>query len=229
MNPPRALVVGLLSGALVSACVPEGKRAPQQTDKEPAAPIFTDDFERKSLGADYFATTDVWKIDGGRVCATNAQNHPLWLKRKIPVNARVEVDAVALSPEGDLKIEVWGDGKSFAEGTSYSDATSYLFIFGGWKNTLHVLARLDEHDGERLEIPIVAGSEDEHAQPVQPGQTYHFTVERRNSSTVSFSVNGARYFEYADEQPLSGIGHDHLAFNEWSAPVCFDNLTVTPL
>ena len=29
----------------------------------------------------------------------------------IPVNARIEVDATALSPDGDLKIEAWGDGK----------------------------------------------------------------------------------------------------------------------
>lgn len=224
----RSLVLAVAATLLV-ACVPEGQRTPEKKSDDPAVPVFTDAFERGSIGADWFATSEAWKIEGGRVCVTDARNHPLWLKRKIPVNARVEVDAVALSPEGDLKIEVWGDGKSFAEGTSYSDATSYLFIFGGWKNTLHVLARLDEHDGERLEIPIVAGSEDEHAQPAQPGQTYHFTVERRNGSTVSFAVNGSKYFEYADEQPLAGVGHDHLALNAWSAPVCFDNVTVTPL
>lgn len=224
-------LVALVAAALVASasCVPEGKRTPVRKDKEAPVPVFTDDFERSSLGSEWFATSEAWKIENGRVCATDARNHPLWLKRKIPVNARVEVEAVALSPEGDLKIEVWGDGRSFAEGTSYSDATSYLFVFGGWKNTLHVLARLDEHDGERLEIPIVAGSEDEQAQPAQPGQTYRLSVERKNGATVTFAVNGARYFEYTDEQPLAGTNHDHFAFNAWSAPVCFDNLTITPL
>ena len=32
---------------------------------------------------------------------------------------------------------------SAASGVSYNDATSYLTIFGGWKNTLHVLARIN--------------------------------------------------------------------------------------
>ena len=26
-----------------------------------------------------------------------------------------------------------------------------------------------------------------------------------------------------------GAGHEHLGFNDWDAPVCFDNLKVTPL
>jgi hypothetical protein len=32
-----------------------------------------------------------------------------------------------------------------------------------------------------------------------------------------------------DPQPLGGPGHDHFAFNNWSVPLTFDNLRITPL
>ncbi len=66
-------------------------------------------------------------------------------------------------PEGDLKAELWGDGVSGATGQSYTNATSYLTILGGWKNTKQVLARLDEHGDNRLEIDIDKNSDDERA------------------------------------------------------------------
>ena len=91
--------------------------------------------------------------------------------RRLPVNARVEFDAVAESPEGDIKAELWGDGQSGATGSSYSNATSYLTIFGGWRNTKHVLARLDEHGDDRLELDVDPNSDDEAAcAPPAPGR-----------------------------------------------------------
>ena len=67
--------------------------------------------------------------------------------------------------QGDLKAEVWGDDRSYATGTSYTNATSYLTILGGWKNTMHVLARLNEHGTDRKEIKVDKDSDDprEHA------------------------------------------------------------------
>ena len=32
-----------------------------------------------------------------------------------------------------------------------------------------------------------------------------------------------------DPNPLLGAGHEHFGFNDWQVPVCFDNLTITPL
>jgi hypothetical protein len=42
-------------------------------------------------------------------------------------------------------------------------------------------------------------------------------------------VNGAEYFDFIDPEPLAGPGHEHVGFNNWEVPVCFDNLKVTPL
>ncbi len=64
---------------------------------------------------------------------------------------------------------------------------------------------------------------------VARGQPYHFKVERTDGKKVEWSVNGAVYFDFADPEPLAGAGHEHFGFNDWEAPVCFDNLKITPL
>jgi hypothetical protein len=248
INASAALLLGAL--ALVS-CVPEG---PPTADRvPPAAPPrastpasavpgaattasgplitapFEDNFERKELGDDWNALGPAWRIENGRLCARGAKNRGIWMRRRLPTNARIELDAYAESATGDLKIEIWGDGQSGATGTSYTNATSYIAILGGWKNTKHVLARLNEHGEDRLEFDVDPKSDDERERPVAPGQPYRFRVERADDRTVVWSVNGEVYFELRDDEPLGGPGHEHLGFNDWEAPVCFDNLKVTPL
>jgi hypothetical protein len=188
-----------------------------------------DDFSRTSLGARYFATSTAWQLEEGRLCARGAHNHPVWLSDRLPTNARIEFDAVSDSPDGDLKVEAWGDGKSAAATLSYTGATSYLFILGGWRNTLHVLARLDEHGKDRAELTLDPESDDPRVLPVEPGTTYHFVIERRDGKTLSFSVNEVKLLNFVDPAPLRGEGHDHFAFNDWETHVCFDNLDIVPL
>jgi hypothetical protein len=197
--------------------------------RPPITSVFEDNFDRAELGPDWNALSSAWKVSGGRLCARGARNRGIWLLRKLPMNARVEFDAFAEAADGDLKAEVWGDGVSGATGTSYTNATSYLVILGGWKNTKHVLARLDEHGEDRLEMDVEQNADDERARPVEVGQPYRFRVERDDGKTVSWSVNGQAYFELTDSEPLTGAGHEHLGFNNWDAPVCFDNIKVTPL
>jgi hypothetical protein len=175
------------------------------------------------------AGTNVWNVENGRLCGSKAHNHGVWLQRTLPVNARIEFDAVSIDADGDIKCEVWGDGRSAATGISYTNATSYLVIFGGWHNTLHKIARLNEHGGDAKEIKIDKTSDDPVQQPVTQGQVYHFKIERTDGKTVRWSVNGVEYLAYTDPAPLTGAGHDHFGFNDWEAPVCFDNVKVTPL
>jgi hypothetical protein len=188
-----------------------------------------DNFDRTELGPDWNVLGTGWKIQAGKLCGQNAHNKGVWLNRRLPVNARIEVDAYAESSEGDLKLELWGDGASGATARSYTNATSYLAILGGWKNTKHVLARLNEHGTDRLEIDVDPTSDDERMRSVARGQPYHFKVERADGKKVEFSVNGVLYFDLNDAEPLAGSGHEHVGFNDWEAPVCFDNFKVTPL
>jgi hypothetical protein len=149
--------------------------------------------------------------------------------RRLPKNARISFTAESDSENGDLKVELWGDGRSGAAGISYNDATSYLFIFGGWKNQLHVLARLDEHGRDRLERRVNPSSTDPRDQRVIPGTKYHFQIERRDGRTLTWLVDGAELHRLVDAEPLFGPGHNHLGFNDWDAHVCFDDLTIIPL
>ena len=190
------------------------------------------DPELEPMGPDWLVTMPsrrAWRIENGRLCAQNARNHGIWLKRTMPVNARIEYDAISYSDEGDLKSEIWGDGSSSATTTSYTNATSYLAIFGGWKNQYHVLARINEHGTDRKEIKIDPQSDDPKEKPVVRGQQYHIKVERTDGKTVRFFVDDVEYLSYSDSAPLVGIGHDHMGFNEWTVKVCFDNVKVTPL
>ena len=182
-----------------------------------------------NLGPDWTQTGNNWQIENGRLCGKMAHNHGVWLDKTLPVNARIEFDAISENPDGDLKCEVWGDGRSAATGISYTNATSYLAIFGGWKNTFHVLARINEHGTDRKEIKIDKTSDDPTEQPVTAGQVYHFKIERTDGKTVKWAVNNVDYLSYPDTAPLVGMGHDHFGFNDWEAKVCFDNVKVTPL
>ena len=191
--------------------------------------MYEDHFDRKELGSDWAALSPVWRIEDGELCAKGARNKGVWLKPTIPERARIEFNARSESPEGDLKAEVWGDGKTGATGSSYSNASSYLLILGGWQNTKHVLARLDEHGQDRLELAVDPEAPEPRALPVEPGQSYRFRVERADESTVSWWVDEHLIFELNDPAPLRGEGHDHVGFNEWAARICFDNLKITPL
>lgn len=246
----RAQMLLFVAAAGGFGCVPEGPKtdgaSPQKaqplSQKAQAAPKssgpgagkpllsepFEDTFERAELGPDWSALSPVWKIRSGKLCGKGARNKGIWFARRLPPNVRIEFDAIAEAPDGDLKAEVFGDGQSGATGNSYTNATSYLLILGGWKNSKHVLARLDEHGEDRLEIDVEANADDERARPVEAGQPYRFRIEREDGKTLRWSVNGQEFFEFSDPEPLLGSGHEYLGFNDWDAPVCFDNLKVVP-
>ena len=48
---------------------------------------FTDDFERAELGASWNATSDQYRIAGGKLTVSNAHNHPAWLRRGCPTTS----------------------------------------------------------------------------------------------------------------------------------------------
>jgi hypothetical protein len=202
--------------------------AESNIDPELKAP-FSDEFERAELGAHWHATGPGWRLEGGRLCVAGAHNHPIWLKQRLPTNARIEFEAVSYSPDGDLKAEFWGDGSSAATQASYTNATSYLTIFGGWRNHFHVLARIDEHAANRPQLEIDPASTDLRHQAVVQGRSYRFRVERADSKTVVWWIDGTEILRYNDELPLMGAGHQHFGFNNWEVRTCFDKLQVIPL
>ncbi len=175
--------------------------------------IFEDDFNRATLGSSWVrgegeGGTGKWRIEDGALVGSDIKNDPLWWTGQLPDQARVEFDATALSDHGDLKFEIFGDGKVHASG--------YVVIFGGWKNSLDVIARLDEHGSDRKA---------QKSRRALKGQTYKLAAERIDG-TLKWFVNGELVMSYPDEKPLVGAEHRGFSFNDWSAPVKFDNVKI---
>jgi hypothetical protein len=196
---------------LFGGCTPQG-------DPQIPPDGYSDDFERDELGDDWHNTGGRYQIRDGQLNVSGARNRPLWLRRRLPRDVRVEVDARSESAAGDIKLEIFGDGTSRATTESYT-ATSYVVIFGGWNNTTNAIARLDEHGDDRAVGP---------RRPVEQGQTYHLRIERQGNRITAWA-DDRELVHMEDSDPLEGRGHDHFAFNNWEADLWFDNLRITPL
>ncbi len=179
---------------------------------------FHDEFERAELGPLWQKTGGNYEIRNGKLYVRQARNHPLWLRRGLPADVSIEFDVRSESPSGDIKVEVAGDGRSFAKTTSYT-ATSYVVVLGGWNNTLNVIARMDEHGADRVVGP---------KHPIQVGHTYHVMLQRKGN-VLAVWLDGKLLMKMNDRDPLVGRGHDHFAFNNWESELWFDNLKITPL
>ena len=197
-------------GAAV-ACTPQG-------DASIGPQGFTDDFERDDLGDHWNNTGGRYRISDGWLNVSGARNRPLWLRRRLPRDARIEFDVRSESPQGDIKVEVFGDGSSRATSDSYT-ATSYVIIFGGWDNTTNCIARLDEHGDDRAVGP---------RRPVEPSRVYRMRIERDGDTIVAFA-DDQELARMVDPDPLEGNGHDHFGFNNWQSDLWFDNLRIEPL
>ena len=193
------------------ACTPQG-------DPGIGPSGFSDDFNRDDLGDAWHSTGGPYRLKDGALTVEGARNKPLWLKRTLPRNVVIEFDARSDSPDGDIKVEVYGDGVSKAETTSYT-ATSYVVVFGGWRNSLNVIARMNEHGDDRVVGPTYK---------VVPGRTYHMKIERRGG-TITAWADDHQLASMTDPEPLAGEGHDHFGFNNWQAALYFDNLRIRPL
>jgi len=208
-------------------------------------PYSTDFSDFDVVERDFFSTGGLWRTMGGELFSPGVKNNPLWLKAKLPQNVAVEFDAKSMSPEGDVKVEIFGDGTDHASG--------YVFIQGGWNNSLSIIARLDEHGQPYGAIQAEAGRiarekgieadlvktgafrsdtrmrvEITPSIPVQVGRSTHWRIERRDDTLIWF-LDGREYGRFKDPIPLVGSSHDRFGFSSWEAQLLFDNLKIEPL
>jgi len=190
-------------------------------DPPPITSSWYDGFERDEPAANYVATGDGYRITAGQLSAHGAHNHPLWLRKKLPRNARIEFDAWSTEPRGDIKVEVYGDGHSYDPDGGRYMASGYEVIFGGWGNSRSIIARLDEHGtamAHRADVKVI------------PGKHYHWRIERQDK-TIRWYIDdlAVPFLQYDDAAPLDGDDHAYFAFNNWETDTWFDNLVITPL
>lgn len=199
-----------------------GFSAPAPPPPQAPAGPFTDGFERGAVGDQYrsLGIANVGIFDG-RLRLSQMRNRPLWLTHPLPDRARVSFKARSLSPEGDVKVELWGDGQSGYQGDprlQYT-ASGYVFVFGGWKNTISAIARQHEHTPDRVERSDVR---------VEPERWYQWTIERQGGN-LTWKIDGQPFLEMNDGNPLSGPGNRYLGFSGWDTTVEFDDLLIEPL
>lgn len=218
----RVVLAGLAAYAvaLLVAITVVGRPLPPTTA---GTLIFEDTFERAEVGADYRQgepdlgwKAGTWRIVDGHLKAEKIHNAALWLKTPLPERVRIEFTARALAPDGDVKAEVFGDGQTHQSG--------YILINGGWKNSVNAIARQDEHGEERKEdrrCPAGAGRR----MCVEPDVDYQWAIER-DGGEVRWFLDGALFLTYPDAHPITG---QFFAFNNWEAPVLFDDLRIFDL
>lgn len=194
---------------------------------------------------DFYSTGGYWRVVNGELLSPGVKNNPLWLQASLPENVAIEFDVRSESTQGDIKVEVFGDGTDHASG--------YVLIHGGWNNSLSIIARMDEHgpslerlrqqaarEGQRRGVPgddmAATGVVREDTRmrveakpyPVQKGRTYHWRIERRGT-LLRWLIDGQPFMEFNDPFPLKGKGHDRFGFSSWESQLFFDNLRIEPL
>jgi Farnesoic acid 0-methyl transferase len=200
--------------------VPSGLGGCKVREQPPITEAWQHDFDDGLAGL-YYATGDGYHVERGALSARGAHNRPLWLRKKLPRDVRIDLDAWTTEPRGDIKIEVFGDGRSYDPDGGRYTATGYELIFGGWFNTKSIIARLDEHGSDlvqRTEPKVIAT------------QRYHWRIERRHNA-ITWYVDDMTtpFLRYEDPRPLDGAGHEYLGFNNWETDTWFDNLAIAPL
>lgn len=202
----------VMAGALVLAGT-----ACKVKEPPPIAERWADDFDRAELGADFYNSGGEYEIVDGSLRAEKSYNHPLWLRKRLPRDVQIEFDAWAETPIGDIKVELFGDGRSSAGDKGAYTSTGYVAVFGGWSNTKSILARGNEHGGQLSQDPT--------RRKVTPGQKYHWKLVRKGS-LVEWFLDGALFLSYDDPAPRES---GYFAFANWEAATRFDNLVITPL
>ncbi len=215
---------------------------------------FNDAFERREVGAAWLDTSSgQFQVREGKLNVQGGLNRPLWLRKRLPRDVTVELDVMSKSQDGDIKIELFGDGESFDPDQGTYFPTGYVFVFGGWGNSLSIIGKLGEHDdavkASRPHTPLPqppaagpiagegaaagAGTEAVTApagldKAVVAGRTYRWSITRKGSQ-IDWKVDGQPFLSWTDPAPLYAEDKAYLAFNNWNADVYFDNLSIRPV
>ncbi|MEL6180127.1 MAG: hypothetical protein AAFS10_14300 [Myxococcota bacterium] len=166
-----------------------------------------------------------WRVNDGVIRSEGATNRPLWLMSpRLDPYVRVEFKARTLSPLGELRFEMFGDGEHHESG--------YVLVLGAWGHVAHIIARMDEHwtdaygsEPEATEQARVMALENT---ALEPGRWYQMQVVRTDAELRWF-VDGQLLLSYPDPEPLMGVGHQYFGISNWSSVVEIAELRIVQL
>jgi hypothetical protein len=187
--------------------------------------LFSDDFERKTLGKDWKSVHKGWKIVNGWVHSSKAHNRALWLAQNFSGDIIIEFDARSEPPtkgafRGDIKCDAFAtEPKRVACGKDLC-SMGYVVINGGWFNKFDLIARLDEHKSDSA-IVKKRTTKSAHSE-IKPSVTYRWKIVRQGN-TVHWYRDDVLQLSFEDSKPLAG---GFFGFNNWESNVYFDNLKV---
>ncbi len=176
--------------------------------------LFEDDF---SKGLDRWSIEGKnWRIVDGALYSGDRPNNNkgIWLKEALlSRNVRIEFDARSVQGnnevfEGDIKCEFGGSKPEHIAG--------YVMIFGGWKNSLNTIARLEEHTGRMVT---------ETTRKIEEDKTYRIALVRLGND-IKWFIDGKPFLTARDEAILTG---GHFGFNNWNSRFYVDNLKIFKL
>lgn len=213
-RPSLALALfALLAASAASGC--------KVKDPPPITEQWTETFDRASIGTNYYKTGGSYRVVDGALSTKGAFNHPLWLRKTLPKAVVVEIDAWSNSPDGDIKIELFGDGRSHARDRGQYTSSGYVFVMGGWSNTKSLIAKGNEHGKELVSRTTPK---------VEIGKRYHWKIVRQGTK-ITWYVDDMEtpFLTLEDPAPYDGAAHAYLGFNNWESDSWFDNLVIRPL
>ena len=178
-------------------------QVPTTSAGDPWQPVFTDDFERGELGADWYLRGGKARIESGRLILEGA-GATLLVDRPFAPDVRIEFTAEALPglPPCDLSV---------AMGASRLLGYHYLLAFGGESNRAN-----------RILGPRDGGVRDRKpAMLIEPGRRYRITA-LKEGRRLALEVDGKTLLETQDADPVGGPGFDRVGLVTWNGMIVDD-------
>lgn len=164
--------------------------------------VFSDDFERETLGDDWEVLAGQWSIeDGELVSSTVGTDSMLIATRRFPTLQRIEFKATAIpagaSGSGAASAGAVSDVSAFIHAGPEGLKNGYFLQFGGGYNRQNALYRQGNRLIDRPEPHIIPGQE-------------HTVVAEFDGQHVRLKVDGEVVLEYQEDYPLVGADHDRV-------------------
>lgn len=196
--------------------------------------IFSDDFS--TLRPDWKQSGANWTIVNGELHCPRDFNKGIWLQTRLPRKVRIEFTVRSETPPKDLgcnrdrsgaggkKVMFQGDIKFELFNVQPRNETGYVFIYGGYQNTIMRIVRGKEHNNPHL---VSLSSREYEKRKLVPGKRYRMKIVRTDSA-VRWYIGGESkaVLSYLDNQPIRG---SYLGFNNWCAHLFFDELKIYEL